>query len=134
MQKGSRRIRKGRIFNESSRKDKQKLIDSNNEYNLRWHSNNKNSQTILNYINKKKHDIDGVSAGETIEFNRLIKQYRGFKKYIFVIPEFELKSVLNHTYDLEKHKQLLERLLKKEDRIRQLRKTKKKPRYIRPRK
>ena len=51
--KGSRRIRKGRIFNESTRKDKQKIIEINNEYNLRWHSNNKDSQTILNYINKK---------------------------------------------------------------------------------
>lgn len=127
----TRRLRKGRAFKSLTKKEQQKRIDSTNKYNLQWRSTNNNIQAILNYIHKKKRDIDGVSAIEKADFNTLMKPYRrtGLKKYMFVIPEDELKNALTNKYDLEKNRRRLEKSLKKAE---HLKKTRKRPRYIRP--
>ena len=127
----TRRVRRGHAFKSLTKKERQKMTDSDIAYNRRWRSSNNNVQAILNYIHKKKYDIDGVSAVEKADFNKLMKPYRGtgLKKYIFVIPEDELNNALTNKYDLEKNRRRLEKSLKKAE---HLNKTRKKPRYIRP--
>ena len=117
-----RTLRKGRYLKALTRKE----MDP-----VRRNSNNK-TQTILDYVATKNLGIDKVSPDETAEFNKLMKPYRGLKKYVFVFREDELKNALNNNYDLDKHRKRLEKLLKKEEIVKQLRKTKKGPRYIRP--
>ena len=109
-----RYVRRTKRFNKLSKKEKQRRIARGNEYNKSWNSSNKSHQKILDYINEKTRTGD-VTSAETNEFNRLMKSYPDIKKYIFVIPENKLKSVLNHDYDLKKHKPQLEKLLKKKE-------------------
>ena len=62
-------------------------------------------QWILFYIrmyNNPYDRVEGLGPEDHIKFKKLMKPYSKYKKYIFTLPESDVKAILNHKYDLKK--------------------------------
>tara|TARA_X000001036_G_C20671604_1_gene802692 strand:- start:556 stop:948 length:393 start_codon:yes stop_codon:yes gene_type:complete len=64
-------------------------------------------QWILKYIELYNNDYDRYEAlgpEDHTKFNKLMKPYSKYKKYIFTLPKADVKAILNHKYDFKKNK------------------------------
>lgn len=71
-------------------------------------------QWILWYIRMYKDPYDrneGLGPEDHIKFKKLMKPYSKFKKYIFTLPEPDIKAILNHKYDLKTNKEKMKATL-----------------------
>ena len=64
-------------------------------------------QWILKYIElyNNEYDRGEITSEEKNKFNKLMKPYRKYKKYIFTLPKSDVKAILNHKYDLKTNKE-----------------------------
>lgn len=74
-------------------------------------------QWILKYIELYNDDYDRyeITREEKNKFNKLMKPYSKFKKYIFTLPKPDVKAILNHKYDLKKNKDKMKTKLSKKE-------------------
>ena len=74
-------------------------------------------QWILKYIEFYNDDYDRyeITKEEKNKFNKLMKPYSKFKKYIFTLPKPDVKAILNHKYDLKKNKDKMKAKLNKKE-------------------
>ena len=71
-------------------------------------------QWILWYIRMYKNPYDryeGLGPEDHIKFKKLMKPYSKYKKYIFTLPEPDVKAILNHKYDLKTNKEKMKATL-----------------------
>ncbi len=71
-------------------------------------------QWILWYIRMYKNPYDrdeGLGPEDHIKFKKLMKPYSKYKKYIFTLPESDVKAILNHKYDLKTNKEKMKATL-----------------------
>lgn len=75
-------------------------------------------QWILKYIELYNNDYDryeSLGPEDKKKFNRLMKPYSKYKKYIFTLPESDIKAILNHKYDLKTNKDKMKAKLNKKE-------------------
>jgi len=74
-------------------------------------------QWILKYIElyNNEYDRGEITREEKNKFNKLMKPYRKYKKYIFTLPKSDVKAILNHKYDLKKNKDKMKTKLSKKE-------------------
>ena len=75
-------------------------------------------QWILKYIEMYNDPYDryeGLGPEDHTKFNKLMKPYSKYKKYIFTLPKADVKAILNHKYDLKKNKDKMKAKLNKKE-------------------